>query len=103
MHIKQKKRTHENHESLLSCGGPTRTNDLWVMSPTSYHCSTPRYFVSAKILLFCYETNFYCLNICFDRCVLGMLHYISSFDAEKKIEILCVDHPESFSIPLRLL
>ena len=22
--------------SFLSCGGPTRTNDLWVMSPTSY-------------------------------------------------------------------
>jgi len=25
------------------CGGRTRTDDLWVMSPTSYHCSTPRY------------------------------------------------------------
>ena len=30
--------------SPLSCGGPIRTNDLWVMSPTSYHCSTPRCF-----------------------------------------------------------
>ena len=30
--------------SLLSGGGQTRTDDLWVMSPTSYHCSTPRYF-----------------------------------------------------------
>ena len=28
---------------LKSCGGKTRTYDLWVMSPTSYHCSTPRY------------------------------------------------------------
>ena len=37
--------------SLVSCGGSTRTNDLWVMSPTSYHCSTPRYFVGAKVLL----------------------------------------------------
>ncbi len=27
---------------LLGCGGLTRTSDLWVMSPTSYHCSTPR-------------------------------------------------------------
>lgn len=27
---------------LFSCGGLTRTDDLWVMSPTSYHCSTPR-------------------------------------------------------------
>ena len=24
-------------------GGRTRTPDLWVMSPTSYHCSTPLY------------------------------------------------------------
>ena len=28
--------------ALLSCGERIRTNDLWVMSPTSYHCSTPR-------------------------------------------------------------
>ena len=34
-----------------SCGGWIRTNDLWVMSPTSYHCSTPRYFLGAKVLL----------------------------------------------------
>ena len=34
--------------AALSCGGPIRTNDLWVMSPTSYHCSTPRYW-TAKI------------------------------------------------------
>ena len=26
----------------LGCGGWIRTNDLRVMSPTSYHCSTPR-------------------------------------------------------------
>ena len=26
----------------LSSGEPTRTTDLWVMSPTSYHCSTPQ-------------------------------------------------------------
>ena len=28
---------------FFSCGGRIRTYDLWVMSPTSYHCSTPRY------------------------------------------------------------
>ena len=27
----------------LGCGGWDRTNDLQVMSLTSYHCSTPRY------------------------------------------------------------
>ena len=44
-------------EGLLSCGGKTRTYDLWVMSPTSYHCSTPRYsryhflIASAKVYI----------------------------------------------------
>ena len=28
---------------LIGCGGRTWTNDLRVMSPVSYHCSTPRY------------------------------------------------------------
>ena len=32
----------------LSSGEPTRTTDLWVMSPTSYHCSIPQY-VSFKV------------------------------------------------------
>ena len=30
---------------IISSGGRIRTYDLWVMSPTSYHCSTPRYVV----------------------------------------------------------
>src|SRR4029077_6346513 len=29
--------------SRLCCGGRIRTFGLWVMSPTSYRCSTPRY------------------------------------------------------------
>ncbi len=36
---------------LIGGGRRTRTSDLWVMSPTSYHCSIPRCFVSAKLLL----------------------------------------------------
>ena len=32
----------------LCCGGRIRTYDLWVMSPTSYHCSTPRYLLHCK-------------------------------------------------------
>ncbi len=43
---------------LRSCGERIRTNDLWVMSPTSYHCSTPRCFDGAKVLLFLYNANF---------------------------------------------
>ena len=27
---------------FLCSGGRIRTSDLWVMSPTSYHCSTPQ-------------------------------------------------------------
>ena len=30
---------------IISSGGRIRTYDLWVMSPTSYHCSTPQYVV----------------------------------------------------------
>lgn len=46
---------------LLSSGDRIRTYDLWVMSPTSYLCSTPQYifmlkelslFEAAKIKLF---------------------------------------------------
>ena len=38
---------HENKKRrtnvlLESSGGRDRTSGLWVMSPTSYHCSTPR-------------------------------------------------------------
>jgi hypothetical protein len=32
-------------------GGRTRTYDLRVMSPTSYHCSTPRYIISIFIFV----------------------------------------------------
>ncbi len=35
--------------ACLSGGVRTRTYDLWVMSPTSYHCSTPRCFRGAKV------------------------------------------------------
>ena len=32
----------------VGCGGWIRTTDLWVMSPTSCHCSTPRYLLSLE-------------------------------------------------------
>ena len=60
----KKEKAFSKTESLLaSCGGKTRTYDLWVMSPTSYHCSTPRYscyhflIASAKVGIFSYKTN----------------------------------------------
>ena len=40
----ERNKKREAFASPFSCGGPIRTNDLWVMSPTSYHCSTPRCF-----------------------------------------------------------
>ena len=51
--------------SLFSCGERIRTNDLWVMSPTSYPCSTPRCFDDAKVVLFLYSANFFVLFLCF--------------------------------------
>ena len=58
-HIWRVTRLIKNKKKRLNCfslfelsgGGRTRTCDLWVMSPTSYHCSTPRY-ATAKVLLF---------------------------------------------------
>ena len=44
------KKPAANATGLFPCsGGRIRTSDLWVMSPTSYHCSTPQY-VRAKII-----------------------------------------------------
>ena len=43
---------------LSSCGGRTRTCDLWVMSPTSYLCSTPRSFGTAKVVIIFKYTSF---------------------------------------------
>ncbi len=35
--------------SFLCSGGRIRTSDLWVMSPTSYHCSTPQFRCKVNI------------------------------------------------------
>ena len=45
MHVKHKTR-QDNLTGLIhngGSGGRIRTSDLWVMSPTSCHCSTPRH------------------------------------------------------------
>ena len=34
---------------FLCSGGRIRTSDLWVMSPTSYHCSTPQFCGGCKV------------------------------------------------------
>ena len=39
-HFNLNTHTHHRHSSVGS-GGGIRTRDLWVMSPTSYRCSTP--------------------------------------------------------------
>gem|GEM_PF-2282506 len=45
----------ERLKASLSGGGWDRTNDLQVMSLTSYHCSTPRYFFNCV----CKITHFF--------------------------------------------
>ena len=42
-------------KGLLSSGDRIRTCDLRVMSPTSYHCSTPQYIL--KTFLLCFLKN----------------------------------------------
>ncbi len=45
---------------FIGSGGRTRTCDLRVMSPTSYHCSTPQCLTAAKIHFFQYHNkNFF--------------------------------------------
>ena len=38
----RQKKTESKICSPFSSGRRNRTSGLWVMSPTSYHCSTPR-------------------------------------------------------------
>ena len=47
-----KKALSETLSALYGCGSRIRTNDLRVMSPTSYPCSTPRYFVHSPECLY---------------------------------------------------
>ena len=61
---------------FLSCGGPIRTNDLWVMSPTSYHCSTPRCFLDfeCKGTAFICKTKYFPNNFSLNKsvqCIIG--------------------------------
>ena len=44
-------------EGSESSGDKIRTCDLWVMSPTSYPCSTPQYFKSQIYVLFPYRKD----------------------------------------------
>ena len=64
---------------FISSGDPIRTNDLWVMSPTSYHCSTPQ---SQSILS-----------------VLRVQRYIIYFiNASKEGVILSINHIDDLSV-----
>lgn len=58
--FQQTKKDGEQICSPFSSGRRNRTSGLWVMSPTSYHCSTPRCILNscAKILLFFNSAKF---------------------------------------------
>ena len=47
-----RKEHFEKKCSLNGCGSWIRTNDLRVMSPTSYPCSTPRYLYTVLMTLY---------------------------------------------------
>ncbi len=50
---RKNKKENQFLDSLFSsCGGLTRTDDLWVMSPTSYQLLHSAMFVGTKVLLF---------------------------------------------------
>ncbi len=47
--VHQQKKPGTSFLAFLCSGGRIRTSDLWVMSPTSYLCSTPQCFQCANI------------------------------------------------------
>ena len=53
----QKEKSHLK-SGFLSSGSQTRTDDLWVMSPTSYQLLHPALYRSAK-MQGCFEKNKY--------------------------------------------
>ena len=55
--------------------GRIRTCDLRVMSPTSYHCSTPRCWCKGNN---CFADCKIFLNVIFYRCVLFRPHYLNA-------------------------
>ena len=46
--LKQKSPAALRQGISLCSGGRIRTSDLWVMSPTSCHCSTPQYIIFGR-------------------------------------------------------
>ena len=66
--IEDTKKGLVNRQVLLGSGGWIRTNDLRVMSPTSYLCSTPHSVIpywksGAKVRLFCDMDKFFFLVV----------------------------------------
>jgi hypothetical protein len=91
----KKTQTKKSGFFLFCCGGRTRTCDLWVMSPTSYRCSTPR-CEGAKVRL-----NFYNANILGKKEAVvtsakylprndHLLHFACSFPDRAKLRITVI-------------
>ena len=75
-------------QSLLGCGGRNRTNDLQVMSLTSYHCSTPRYIFRCAVLSRIFPKASAKVLLFFDIC--KFFSKKMRFSAEKRI-FCCLD------------
>ena len=87
---------------FISCGGSTRTNDLWVMSPTSYHCSTPRYR-TAKIIQYARISKFFIeiLLMCINLLIVSGKSGIRTLGARKSttvFETAPIDHSGNFPV-----
>ena len=75
---------------LSSCGGRTRTCDLWVMSPTSYLCSTPRSFGTAKVVIIFKYTSFFSEKIKFLAYIWTLMSLIETAGRSRKGQVLLV-------------
>jgi hypothetical protein len=72
------------------------------MSPTSYHCSTPRYFVTAKVLLLFELTSilscFFIISHIFH--IINKLYpiYLSRISFWKKLQFVLLQEVTKFNI-----
>ena len=69
----------------LGSGGRIRTDDLRVMSPTSYHCSTPHSIISHEIG--CKNTNFFPFRQIFPENIFLSFDYTSVTNALRSLHL----------------
>ena len=56
-HLQKKEKLKMSLQLFLSSGDPTRTDDLWVMSPTSYQLLHPAIYLVTFVIIVIADAN----------------------------------------------